>query len=87
MPIATFGCALTVALVYHYVTRGAEPAGVLLLLYWALQLPALGEELARVVRQYPSQRTTTLRLMEPLGALEEPAAASIDCEPWRRASV
>lgn len=61
---------LTIALVFSYLSRAFEPASVLLLLYWALSLPLLGEELARLVRQYPARRNVTLRLLEPLGARE-----------------
>ncbi|MBI4890578.1 MAG: ATP-binding cassette domain-containing protein [Acidobacteria bacterium] len=50
---------------------GSEPAGVLLLAFWALNLPMLGQEIGAVARQYPGQRNVTLRLMEPLGAPEE----------------
>ncbi len=67
--------AVVVPLVLLYVVRMQEPAGVLLLLYWALALPASGEELAVAIRQYPSRRNTTLRLLEPLGALEEAPGA------------
>jgi ATP-binding cassette subfamily B protein len=45
---------------------------------WALNLPVLGQEVAEIAWQYPTFRNTTLRLLEPLGALEEdpaPAAA------------
>ena len=64
---------LTIALVSSYLARTFEPATVLLLLYWALSLPALGQELALLVRQYPARRNMTLRLVEPLGARELPA--------------
>ena len=43
---------------------------MLLLLYWALALPLLGQELAALVRQYPAQRNVALRLLEPLQAPE-----------------
>jgi ATP-binding cassette subfamily B protein len=56
---------------------------MLLLVYWALNLPVLGQEVALLARQYPAHRNVTLRLMEPMGAPEEttvaapgPAAAS-----------
>ncbi len=61
---------LTIALVFAYLGRSFEPASVLLLLYWALSLPVLGQELALLVRQYPARRNMTLRLLEPLGAKE-----------------
>jgi ABC-type transport system involved in cytochrome bd biosynthesis fused ATPase/permease subunit len=35
----------------------------------------LGEEIAQVARQYPTYRNVTLRLLEPIGALEDKAAA------------
>jgi ATP-binding cassette subfamily B protein len=49
---------------------------VLLLVYWALSLPSLGQELALVLSRYPWQRNVTLRLLEPLGARGEDSVAS-----------
>jgi ATP-binding cassette subfamily B protein len=51
--------------------RVSDAGGVLLLAYWTLNLPVLGEEIALLVRQYPLFRNVTLRLLEPLGAVEE----------------
>jgi ABC-type bacteriocin/lantibiotic exporter with double-glycine peptidase domain len=62
--------AATVPLLLGYLERAREPAAVLLLLYWALNLPILGQELAFILRQYPEQRNRALRLLEPLGAPE-----------------
>jgi ATP-binding cassette subfamily B protein len=62
---------LTVPLLLGYLGRSAEPACVLLLLYWALELPTLGQELALTMKQYPARRNRMLRLLEPLGAPEE----------------
>ncbi|MCX6927802.1 MAG: ATP-binding cassette domain-containing protein, partial [Verrucomicrobia bacterium] len=45
-----------------------------LLVYWALNLPFLAEEIAFFARQYPALRSVTLRVLEPLGAPEEPVA-------------
>jgi ATP-binding cassette subfamily B protein len=50
--------------------RLGDAGGALLLAYWALSLPVLGEEIALLARQYPIQRNILLRLLEPLGALE-----------------
>jgi ATP-binding cassette subfamily B protein len=47
---------------------------MLLLIYWALRLPALGQRIALLVRQYPSHRSRALRLLEPLGAPDEERA-------------
>jgi len=45
--------------------------GGLLLVYWALSIPALGQEFATLACQYPRLRNTLLRVTEPLGAAEE----------------
>lgn len=46
--------------------------GLLLLIYWALRIPALSRETANITWRYPSLRNTLLRLLEPLTAPEEP---------------
>jgi ABC-type bacteriocin/lantibiotic exporter with double-glycine peptidase domain len=43
----------------------------LLLIYWALSLPALGQALAASALQYPICRNIMLRLLEPLSAPEQ----------------
>ena len=50
---------------------GRAAGGMLLLIYWALNLPALGDEIAACVWQYPALRNILLRFLEPLGAPEE----------------
>lgn len=50
---------------------GADIGRALLLLYWALNLPSLGQDVAALTRQYPYYRNLTLRLVEPLGAPDE----------------
>jgi len=47
------------------------PGGLLLLVYWALNIPALGQEVATLACQYPRLRNTLLRFTELLGAREE----------------
>jgi ATP-binding cassette subfamily B protein len=59
----------------YYVLRAGEASGALLLVYWALNIPVLGEEIAHAARQYPWQRNAILRLLEPIGALEEQSVA------------
>src|SRR4029079_7476152 len=49
-------------------------SGLLLQVYWLLNLPALGYELALIAREYPAYRSTTLRVLEPLGAPDFQAA-------------
>jgi ATP-binding cassette subfamily B protein len=81
------GFGLAAWLLFAHVGRGGESASVLLLVYWALALPVLGQEVAEVAWQYPAQRNITLRLLEPLGAREEesqgetPARASAPAPP------
>src|SRR5579863_8697420 len=77
------GLALAVRLLVVFFAPGAttgatsatfvtfDPGTALLLVYWALSLPALGQELTALVQQIPAQRNLTLRLLEPLGAPED----------------
>jgi ATP-binding cassette subfamily B protein len=58
-----------------------DAGGLLLLVYWVLRLPAAGQEIAASVWQYPSRRNIALRLLEPLGAPEEPAAVERSAAP------
>lgn len=60
------GFALAGWLLMLHAGQVADAGGALLLAYWALNLPGLGQELAGLARQYPSQRNVTLRLLEPL---------------------
>jgi ATP-binding cassette subfamily B protein len=69
--LSLIGFGLAALLLIDYVGRGGEASMVLLLVYWVLNLPVLGQEVALIVRQYPAQRNVTLRLLEPLGAREE----------------
>ena len=67
--VAGFGFAAW--LLFARARLGDEGGGALLLAYWALNIPVLGQEIAQVAWQYPTQRNLALRLFEPLGALEE----------------
>ncbi|WP_299941448.1 ATP-binding cassette domain-containing protein [uncultured Microbulbifer sp.] len=67
-------CALAATLVIYCIhSRGADP-DLLLLIYWVLALPPLGEDIAVRIREYPRQRTTLLRALEPLQAVEDQGA-------------
>lgn len=55
----------------HFVRGGAVMGGDLLLVYWVLKLPAIGQRLTALAQQYPAQRNILLRLMEPLTTPEE----------------
>lgn len=72
--------SMVVWLVLSYLERVREPSGVLLLIYWALNLPLIAEEFVLALRQYPSLRTRTSRLLEPVSATE-PVSASEPLAP------
>jgi ATP-binding cassette subfamily B protein len=50
---------------------GADVGRMLLLVYWALNIPTLSQDISGLARQLPYYRNLTLRLLEPLGAPEE----------------
>ncbi len=68
---ALIGTGFTVWILFNYMMRGGEASGVLLLFYWTLTLPVLGQSLSEIAQQYPIQRNTVLALLEPLGAPSE----------------
>ena len=72
------GFALAAWLLFAHLGRSGEAGAVLLLIYWALNLPVLGQDIAQVAWQYPAYRNMTLRLLEPLGALEEPVTETAE---------
>src|SRR5262249_34693786 len=72
------GFGLAAWLLLAHLAHAGETASVLLLVYWALNLPVLGQEVALIAWQYPALRNTTLRLLEPLGAREEEAGEADD---------
>lgn len=69
--VALVGISCACWIVLRYLAGGGEASGVLLLLYWTLSLPALGQSLVSSAQQYPVVRNHLLRLLEPLGAPEE----------------
>jgi ABC-type multidrug transport system fused ATPase/permease subunit len=64
------GFGLAIWFLLSNVARPAETGSLLLLIFWVLSLPALGQAIALAVRQYPMHRNVTLRLIEPLSAPE-----------------
>ena len=63
--------ALAAWILLSYLGRTGETASALLLIYWSLNLPVLGQVVAQTAQQYPIYRNTAQRLLEPLGAPEE----------------
>lgn len=68
------GYASAVAIIFVHLNRGGDVASILLLTYWVLSLPTMGQEIGLILRRYPTYRNVVLRLMEPLGAPEEATA-------------
>ncbi|MGB1249008.1 MAG: cysteine peptidase family C39 domain-containing protein [Candidatus Promineifilaceae bacterium] len=68
---ALVGTVGAVAIMLRYLAIGGSASGVLLLFYWVLNLPQLGQQLAAVTLQYPQIRNRVLRILEPLGAPNE----------------
>ncbi len=66
---AVFGVVAALLLLHPF--HGMDVGRVLLLVYWILNLPVLGQEIGTLMRQYPNYRNLTLRLLDPLGAPEE----------------
>jgi ATP-binding cassette subfamily B protein len=75
------GVGFAAWLIAGHVNRHQDVGGILLLVYWALNLPALGQEIAQLAWQYPGLRNSTLRLMEPLGAPEAGQPSAMPSSP------
>jgi ABC-type bacteriocin/lantibiotic exporter with double-glycine peptidase domain len=61
----------SILIVVNYIIHGGKSNEILLLFYWTLSLPALGQSLALQFQQYPLHRNRVLRLLEPLSAPDE----------------
>jgi len=70
------GLGMAVLMVWSVSSHSSS--GLLLLVYWALSVPALGQDIASAARQYPSLRNVVLRLLEPLGTPEPIEVARAD---------
>jgi ABC-type bacteriocin/lantibiotic exporter with double-glycine peptidase domain len=69
--LAVAGFALAAVLIRRYLATVEDPGGVLLIAYWALNLPIVASDLALQFQIWASQRTVVLRLIEPLDAPRE----------------
>lgn len=81
---------LSAILTYEFLTAQMRVEQGLLFVYWALNVPQIGQELASAIRRYPVHRNLALRVFEPLaktptierpGAVSASASASVDGEP------
>lgn len=77
-----FTTALAAGLiVQHFAARGGIGGADLLLLFWALRLPAIADRLSGLARAYPAMRNTLLRQLEPLDAPASPAPPPASAGP------
>lgn len=63
--------ALALSVVGLYLLTGSEPSAALLLAFWALRMPALGQELVAAQLALRSYHGVALRLLAPLSAATE----------------
>lgn len=70
-----FTVGIVGALVLTQLARTQQPASLLLLVFWAMQLLLLGQQTSRIVSTLPALRSTLLRVLELLySPAAEPAA-------------
>jgi ABC-type bacteriocin/lantibiotic exporter with double-glycine peptidase domain len=65
------GFGLAALLSYNYVMNESQIGAAVLIIFWGLSLPVVGQDIATLARFYPAFRNITLRLLEPMGAIEE----------------
>ncbi len=65
------GFGLAAWLLFLHAGQFAAAGSTLLVAYWALSLPALGEQIISLAKQIPMHRSVALRLLEPLNAPED----------------
>ncbi|HEY2030450.1 MAG TPA: ATP-binding cassette domain-containing protein [Myxococcales bacterium] len=72
--LTTISYALVVWLVFAYLKTSSKASLVLLVVFWALRFPALGQRLLVLTRVYPSMMNRVRRLLEMLGNVEPEVA-------------
>ena len=72
--LAIIGCGsfinilFSIWMVYLFLLNGGNNTCILLIIYWALNLPELGIQLANYTALYPGVRNRIFRLLEPVNA-------------------
>lgn len=77
-------CLCTIGLVYRQAAVQQSPAGLLLLIYWAMSIPVLGREFSAQVRSIPAMRSTLLRFQELMQPDGEQRSATPEGGPPKR---
>jgi ATP-binding cassette subfamily B protein len=82
------GFLLAALLSYNYVVNESQIGAAVLIIFWGLSLPVIGQDIATLTRFYPAFRNITLRLLEPMGAIEEEThTPSNETTPQRNAQL
>jgi len=74
---------LVMLLVYSYLESSERASLVLLVVFWALRFPILGQRLLVLTRTFPSAMNRVRRLMDIIGEIEPEPAQSAAPEPVR----
>jgi len=61
-------------ILFDFLARGGEAGAVLLLFYWTLNLPVLGQTLVETLHRYPMMRNHIVRMLELISAPDETEA-------------
>ncbi|AKQ65570.1 Lipid A export ATP-binding/permease protein MsbA [Myxococcus hansupus] len=67
---------LVMLLVYSYLSGTERASLVLLVVYWALRFPILGQRLMLLSRAFPNAMNRVRRLLDVIGDIKEPSARS-----------
>jgi len=70
--------ALVVLLVYSYLKTSVRASLVLLVVFWALRFPILGQRLLVLTRAFPSAMNRVRRLLDIIGEIEPAPAAGVE---------
>jgi len=76
-----------VALVFTQLARTQQPASLLLLVFWAMQILLLGQQTSRIVSGLPALRSTLLRVLELLHSPAAEPGVGGACEPGEAARI
>jgi ABC-type bacteriocin/lantibiotic exporter with double-glycine peptidase domain len=72
---------LGLTLIAHYLHREGEQSHILLLAFWAMGLPALAQGFVKSLQVFPAYRSSSLRLLDPLGAPDDLAPSTAVAAP------
>lgn len=73
--------ALVVLLVYSYLQASERASLVLLVVFWALRFPILGQRLLVLARSFPSAMNRVRRLLDIIGEIEPEPVRSLSLAP------